>query len=71
MPLGTALLLNPVLPSQSTTINSSGNYTVPFGYRKLAITGSGSDGNPGNTGNNGAAGNAGAAGAAGNGGNGA
>jgi len=53
----------------STTFNSSGTYTVPYGVRVITVSGTGQPGNAGNAGtpgNNGAGGAGGNAGAAGN-----
>ena len=48
--------IDPIQPVGSQTFNSSGNFVLPFNYRKVTITGTGgagSAGNPGNAGNDG------------------
>jgi hypothetical protein len=71
MPIGSSklgVLGAGLVPGGSVTFNTSGNWPVPPGVKKVSITGKGGTGNPGNPGNSGNAGNAGGGGGGGAGG---
>jgi hypothetical protein len=59
-----------LVPGGSVTFNTSGNWPVPPGVKKVSITGRGGSGNPGNAGNPGNPGNLGIGGGGGAGGGG-
>jgi hypothetical protein len=68
MPIGSSklgVLGAGLVPGGSVTFNTSGNWTVPPGVKKVSITGKGATGNPGNSGNPGNAGNPGSGGGGG------
>ena len=71
MPIGSSklgVLGAGLVPGGSVTFNTSGNWAVPPGVKKVSITGKGATGNPGNAGNSGNAGNFGRGGRGGGGG---
>lgn len=60
MPIGSSklgVLGAGLVPGGSVTFNTSGNWSVPPGVKKVSITGRGGTGNPGNAGNPGNPGN--------------
>lgn len=68
MPIGSSklgVLGAGLVPGGSVTFNTSGNWPVPPGVKKVSITGKGGTGNPGNAGNQGNPGNPGTGGAGG------
>lgn len=70
MPIGSSklgVLGAGLVPGGSVTFNTSGNWSVPPGVKKVSITGRGATGNPGNPGNPGNAGNPGGGGGGGGG----
>jgi hypothetical protein len=71
MPIGSSklgVLGAGLVPGGSVTFNTSGNWDVPPGVKKVSITGKGATGNPGNAGNPGNPGNIGFGGGGGGGG---
>lgn len=72
MPIGSSklgVLGAGLVPGGSVTFNTSGNWDVPPGVKKVSITGKGATGNPGNAGNPGNPGNPGTGGGGGSGNN--
>jgi hypothetical protein len=72
MPIGASklgVLGAGLVPGGSVTFNSSGDWTIPPGVKKVSITGRGGTGNPGNAGNPGNPGNPGTGGGGGSGNN--
>ena len=70
MPIGSSklgVLGAGLVPGGSVTFNTSGNWSVPPGVKKVSITGKGATGNPGNAGNPGNPGNIGSGGSGGGG----
>ena len=54
MPVGfSSRLRHSIRPAGSITINTSGNFQVPFGVSNVSITGYAGLGNPGNSGGTG------------------